>query len=402
MVQQPYEPGKKKDYMAGITIDDKGYSKKVDDFILTAIKREATDIHFEPLQECLQVRIRINGMMEKIDEMPINALHNVINRIKVLSSMDITKSKIPQEGYFKYNAEKPIEIYSYIFPCIYGERAVLKLQYKRSIALNLNELGLQASTLESLKKALSMQNGLILVVGPPGNGKATTLYAILNYLNTPNKNLMSFETTIKYNLPNLTQGKPDEKIDYTFVSGVKAMMEQEPDVALVGDISSLDVARIIIHSAFYKRIVLARLTANDSINAISYLIDMGIQPFLVTAALNTILAQRLIRRLCDYCKEAYQPSPSLLKEIGYKLRPDIQFYKANGCEKCMNSGYSGLIGIFELFTPSEELNELIIAKESRKTLIEAAIGSGFIPIKKDGIIKAASGLTTIEEVLNSI
>lgn len=402
MMQTPYEPGKKKDYMAGITVDDKGYSKKVDDSILAAIKREATDIHFEPLQECVRIRIRVNGMMEKIDEMPINALHNVINRIKVLSSMDITKSKIPQEGYFKYNAEKPIEIYSYIFPCIYGEKAVLKLHYKRDIFLNLNELGLQASMLENLKKALSKQNGLILVVGPPGNGKTTTLYAILNYLNTPNKNLMSFESTIKYTLPNLIQGKSDERADYTFASGVKAMMEQEPDIAVVGDIQSLEVARIVIHSAFYKRIVLARLTANDSINAISYLIDMGVQPFLVTAALNAIITQRIVRRLCDYCKEAYEPSSSLLKEIGYKLRQDIQFYKANGCEKCLNKGYSGLIGIFELFIPTEALNELIIAKESRKTIIEAAIGSGFIPIRKDGIIKAASGLTTVEEVLNSI
>ncbi len=398
MVQTPYEPGKKKDYTAGITIDDKGYSKKVDDTILVAIKKEATDIHFEPLQQCLKIRIRVNGKMENLDEIPINAIHNVINRIKVLSSMDITKSKIPQEGYFKYTAEKPIEIYSYLFPSIYGERIVLKLQYKRGISLNLHELGMQNTMLENLKKALSRPNGLVLVVGPPGNGKTTTLYAILNHLNLPDKNLMSFENAIKYTLNNLTQGKPDERTDYTFLDGVKAMMEQDPDVALVGDIQSLDVARIVIHSAFYKRIVIARLSANDSINAISYLIDMGIQPFLVTASLNAILAQRLLRKLCDHCKEAYEPSPALLKEIGYKIRPDIQFYKANGCEKCSNTGYSGLTGIFELFTPNETLNEMIIAKESRKNIIEEAITSGFIPIKKDGIIKAASGITTVEEV----
>jgi type II secretory ATPase GspE/PulE/Tfp pilus assembly ATPase PilB-like protein len=402
MVQQPYEPGKRKDYTSGITFDDKGLSKKVDDAILTAIKRQATDIHFEPMQDNVQIRMRINGLMEKVEEIPINALHNIINRIKVLSSMDITKSKITQEGYFKYNAEKPVEIYSYIFPCIFGERAVLKLQYKREISLNLDELGMQASMLENLKKALARQNGLILVVGPPGNGKTTTLYAIMNYLNTPDKNLMSFENTIKYTLPNLTQSKPDERTDFSFADGVKGMMDQDPDVALVGDIQSLEVARIVIHSAFYKRIVIARLSANDSINAISYLIDMGIQPFLVTASLNAILAQRIVRRLCDHCKEAYQPSPALLKEIGYKLRPDIQFYKANGCEKCSNTGYSGLTGIFELFTPNETINELIIAKEARKTIIEAAIASGFIPLKKDGIIKAASGITTVEEVLNCI
>lgn len=400
MSPSPYEPIKKKDLGISAAIDDKSATKKIDDAIHLALHKEATEIHFEPHPEEMLIRMRVNGLMEQVDKVPINIAHLLINRIKVLSSMDITKTKIPQDGYFKYNMEKPIEIYSHIFPSLYGERATLKLQYKREISLNLDSLGFQPTMLENLKKSLSKPNGLILIVGPPGNGKTTTSYAILNHLNAPTKNVITYESVIKYEIPGVLQGKPDEKSEVSYAQGVKSIMDQEPDLVLIGEIQSLDTAKIVVQGAFYKRIVIARVPANNCVNAINYLIDMGVQPFLITSALNAIIAQRLVRKLCDKCKEPFSPSQALLQEIGYKLRPDIKFYKAVGCSECNQSGYSGLTGIFELLMPSEGLNELIMSREPTKKIYEMLLSGGFIPLKKDGIIKAASGITTVEEVLN--
>jgi len=384
-------------------VEDKGVIQKLDDVMMQAVHREATDIHIEPTHDAVGVRARVDGVLRPLDSFPLDLHHKIINRVKILSGMDITLSRVPQRGYFKVVIDdRKIELYTYCFPAVLGEKVVMQIHYRKAIGLSLDHLGMFPTMLAPFKKAVSRSHGLILIVGPPGNGKTTTSYCVLKELDSPGKSIMSFEHVLKYEIEGMTQGRPDEVAEFHFADGVKAMMDQQPDVAVVGEVNEEEVAKSIIHGAFAARVIVARMSGNDTISALHTLVDMGIQPFLVTACLNGALAQRLVRKLCDKCRKPYQPPQHLVEELGYRLPPETQFFEGTGCEACNGTGYRGFLGIFEMFLPNEQTHRLMIARASQDQVREAALQGGMTPLKKDGVQKALKGYTSIEEVMHAL
>lgn len=394
------EEEEKKPAYQQTSVVDTGLVQQLDAILAKAISLDASDLHIEPLESKVIVRARIEGSLQQLSDFPINIHGKIVNRIKVLSAMDITKSKIPQSGFFKVVTDTAkIDVNTSTFPTLHGEKVLLKIHSKKGIGHSLNELGIKPEMLREYRANFLKPNGLILVAGPPGNGRTTTLYATLAELDSPEKSMASFETMVKYEIPGLIQGKPDAKADFTFETGALAMIDIEPDVLMIGEIQSPKVARAIVQASFSKRIVLGRILADNATNAIQNLIDMGLPPFLITSALNAILAQRLVRKLCP-CKEPYTPPLKLLEELGADT--SAGFFRPRGCPGCKHTGYSGYTGIFELLVMREELSTLIVAREPSRLIQETAVKLGLIPLKKDGISKAEQGITSIEEVLNVV
>lgn len=383
--------------------DEKMVVQDVDQVIQEAVAEGANEIHFEPRQDGLAIRVRNRGALKLVKEIPDKTKSNVVNRIKVLSGMDITKNRIPQSGFFKISmGEKKIELYAYVMPSIYGETMTIKVQYKQSATLRLDQLGMSPIMLAAFKKALARGSGLYLLTGPPGSGKRTTVYASILEVLQPHFSALAFDPIVKYEIPGMVQGKPEEKSEFSFAEGIAALMKQEPDVAYIGDITCQEEARAAIQGAFAKRVVLCRMTATDTISAVQNITDMGVQPFLVAASLAAVLNQRLLRRLCPGCREAYAATDILQKEIGFRLPEGTRFFRAKGCASCENTGYSGVVAIFEVLIPSEESNKLVVAKAPVQTLRQQVAKEGAVSLKMDGIQKAMVGLATLEDVLNSL
>ncbi len=384
-------------------VADKGVVQEIDQILSRAVDAGATDIHFEPRQDGLLVRMRVAGSLEKVKAIDEEMKINVLNRLKVLSGMDFTKTKVPQSGFFKMQVgEKKLELYSYSLPTLYGESVTVKVQYKQSATKRVDQLGMGKAILASYRKALTRTSRLFLITGPPGSGKRTTIYASILEVMQPGMMAMGFDPVLKYEIPGMLQGKLDDHNEFTFAEAVEALLKQEPDVAYIGDILDETEARATIQGAFAKRRVFARVTANDTINAVQNFMDMGIQPFLIAASLAAVLNQRLLRKLCRSCREPYEASEALQKELGYKLPPGAQFYRAKGCSACNDTGYKGVIAIFELFIPSEETNKMIVAKQGVQALHEQALKEGLSTLKADGIRKAMGGYCTLEEVINAL
>jgi len=384
--------------------DDRGIIQKVDEVMQKAVTEGATEIHFEPHSDRLVVRIRIKQALKAVDvEIPESMKTNVVNRLKVLSGMDITRTKIPQNGYFKLAVdERKIELYTYVMPSLYGETVIVRVQYKQSATLRIGQLGMSPKVLPTLQKALARGAGLYLVTGPPGSGKRTTVYSAILEVLTPDKLGMAIDPMIKYEIPGMVQSTIDDKSEFTLAEGIRALMKQEPDVAYIGDVIGVDEARAAIQGAFAKRIVLCRMTANDCVNAIQNFLDMGIQPFLVAAAVASIINQRLLRKLCPACRVPYPADADIQKEIGMRLKEGTKFFRARGCNQCENTGYVGVQVLFEVYAPSEELNKLIVAKEPVQKVRQQALQEGMVSLKMDGILKAMHGLVTLEDVLNAL
>lgn len=383
--------------------EDRGIVDKVDDILLQALQAGATDLHVEPRPEETGVRMRVDGALQELASFN-SAIHTkVVNRLKILGGMDITRTKIAQRGFFKVEQDDlKAEFHASVFPSVLGEKVTVDIQTKKGLELSLEHLGFFTEVLKSYKDALSKPHGLVLIVGPPSSGRTTTAYASLAFLNSPTRAVATFEQVAKYEIPGIVQGKPSPQHDFHFVDGVRAVMESQPDVAMIGEVQDPEVARLMIQGAFAKRIVLGRMAAHDAGNALGTLMDMGVQPFLITAAVNAVLAQRLVRRICDRCKEAYAPPEQLVTEIGYKMRPDLQFYRGKGCAACGGTGHRGHIGLFELLTLTEEINELIVARRSGGEIRDAAAKKGMVTLKRDGMNKVVMGYTSIEEVLNAL
>ncbi len=367
-----------------------------------AVKARASDIHIEPFQRHLKVRFRIDGILYNTLSPPRHIHSAIVSRIKIMARLNIAEKRLPQDGRIEIKiGDRPIDIRVSTLPTIFGERVVLRLLDKSESLLRLEELGLSDKQLNTFLKLISQPNGIILVTGPTGSGKTTTLYAALSRINSPDKNIITIEDPIEYQLDGIGQIQVNPKINLTFATGLRSIVRQDPDVILVGEIRDLETAEIAIQSALTGHLVFSTLHTNDSAGAITRLIDMGIEPFLVSSAVNAILAQRLVRVICPYCKEQYTPPPFSLKEIGLDETQvsGKKFFRGKGCSECSNTGFRGRMGIYELLILDDEIKSLVSRTSDSNAIRKEALSKGLITLRMDGAQKVLEGFTTVEEVI---
>ena len=374
--------------------------KIVNLIIMAAIKDEASDIHIEPEEAILKIRIRVDGILHEISSPPKHLQSAIISRIKIMANLDIAERRMPQDGRFSIKVEgKDVDVRVSCMPTIYGENVVLRLLNVASALLPLKDLGFAAQVLEKYEKLIIRPHGIILVTGPTGSGKTTTLYGSLNKINTVDKNIITIEDPVEYKLSGIRQIQVNSKVDLTFANGLRSILRQDPDVVMVGEIRDPETAEIAIQAALTGHLVLSTLHTNDAPTALTRLIDMKVEPFLASSSIIGILAQRLVRKICPGCKEKYTPTKEALKDIGLHAGEELDFCKGKGCAKCLNTGYKGRIGIYELLIPDDKIRNAIISKAPSEDIKKLAVSSGMITLMDDGIGKVRQGLTTVEEIL---
>jgi general secretion pathway protein E len=376
--------------------------KLVNHIISQSIKTRASDIHIEPYQDSFTVRYRVDGILYDLLTPPKWIQPALISRIKVMAKMNIAEKRLPQDGRFDVKVgDQNIDLRVSTIPTAFGERVVLRLLNKSGSLLELPDIGLSPGRLKGIKRLVSSPNGIILVTGPTGSGKTTTLYAILQSINKPDINIITIEDPVEYQIKGISQIQVSPKIDLTFARGLRSIVRQDPDVILVGEIRDQETAEIAVQSALTGHLVFSTLHTNDSASAITRLVDMGVEPFLISSSVLAVVAQRLIRVLCNNCKKAYEPSAVYLKSIGVSPNyfNESRMYKAAGCEKCFNTGYKGRLGIFEIMVLTEKLKTLILKTFDSNRIKNEAIQEKMRTLRQDGLQKVKKGITTIEEVL---
>ncbi|MCM8765739.1 MAG: type II secretion system ATPase GspE [Candidatus Omnitrophica bacterium] len=372
--------------------------KLVNLLITRAVKDRASDIHIEPEEDLLRIRYRIDGILYEVYKLPKYLLGLITSRIKVLANLDIAERRKPQDGRIRLNIEnREIDIRTSTFPTIHGENVVLRILDKSNLLLDLNELGFSQQDLSRFNSLIHRPNGIILVTGPTGSGKTTTLYAALSAINSLETNIITLEDPVEYELPLIRQTQINPKAGLTFATGLRSILRQDPDIIMVGEIRDVETAEIAIQAALTGHLVFSTLHTNDAPGALTRLIDMGIEPFLISSSVIGVLAQRLVRKICADCKTEYIPSPELISVLGIK-ETEIKFYKGKGCPNCKQTGYSGRIGIFELLVVNEEIRKLIVSKASADIIKQKAIALGMSTLKEDGLNKVKQGITTLEEI----
>jgi type IV pilus assembly protein PilB len=377
--------------------------KLLNTFIIQAYHDRASDLHIEPDENVLRVRNRIDGVLYDVASLPKHLQPAVISRAKIMAEMNIAVKRAPQDGRFQIDIEgNPIDVRVSSFPTIYGENIVMRLLDTRSILLGLDEVGFTADDLARFSALLKYPNGIILVTGPTGCGKTTTLYSALNTLNSPKKNIMTVEDPVEYHLFGIRQAQINVKAGLTFASGLRSILRQDPDIIMVGEIRDVETAEIAVQAALTGHLVLSTLHTNDAPSALTRLIDMGVEPFLIASSVIGIAAQRLVRTICKECKESFHPSPQVLSEL-YPGRhsQDISFYAGKGCKACKETGYRGRTAIIELLVMNEQIKELVIGKASASAILKAAGAAGWRSMREAGLTKAQTGITTIDEVLQA-
>jgi len=375
--------------------------KLVNLIIAQAIRDRASDIHIEPEERHLRVRYRIDGILHEAFQPPKHLQAAITSRIKILAQMDIAETRVPQDGRFQVRLDnREVDIRVSTLPTVYGENIVMRILDKTNLFLGLEDLGLLPDTLEKVKQMLASAYGIILVTGPTGSGKTTTLYSALQSINSIEKNIITIEDPVEYRLPLVRQAQVNTKTGMTFAAGLRSILRQDPDVVMVGEIRDSETAEIAVQAALTGHLVLSTLHTNDAPGAITRLTEMGVEPFLTASATIGVIAQRLVRKICPHCRVSYEPSPTLLKGLGLKP-PDkaIKFYRGEGCHHCKKTGYKGRIGIHEVMVMNDELRELVLTRASGDVLRKAAIRNGMRTLRQDGLIKAARGITTVEEVV---
>ncbi len=363
--------------------------------LFQAVKERASDIHIEPYEHELEVRFRIDGILYKMLTPPKVVQEALISRVKIMAGLNIAEKRLPQDGRIRVIvAGRDVDIRVSIIPTAFGERTVLRLLDKQKGVISLEEMGLTDAGLTTMERLLTRSNGIILVTGPTGSGKSTTLYAALNRLNSPEKNIITIEDPIEYQIKGIGQIQVNPKIELTFANGLRSILRQDPDIIMVGEIRDAETAEIAMQASLTGHLVLSTLHTNDSATAVTRLIDMGIEPFMVASSLSAVLAQRLVRVICPHCKEAYRPTQSY---PGITLPETL--YRGRGCDRCFNLGTVGRIGIYELLPIDSELCSMIIRQAPAGAIKEYAISKGMRTLREDGLAKVAAGVTTIEEVL---
>lgn len=379
---------------------------KLVNLILTeAVRDRANDVHIEPQEKELRIRYRIDGVLHEIMSSPKKVQNGVISRIKIMAGMDIAERRVPQDGRFSLTVDKKeIDFRVATLPAIHGEKIVLRLLEKESIMMDLDELGLLQESYERFKNSFTKPYGAILVTGPTGCGKTTTLYAVLNVINTVERNLITVEDPVEYRLTGVNQVQVNPKAGLTFASALRSILRNDPDVVMIGEIRDGETALIAIESALTGHLVLSTLHTNDAPSALTRLTEMGLEPFLTSSAVDCVVAQRLARRLCKECKESYEPSPEALERVGFPPAKGgvPTLYKAKGCKKCNNTGYKGRIGIYETMMVSETIERLTVERATTDQIKEVAIAEGMKILREDGFEKVCLGITSLEEILRVI
>lgn len=375
--------------------------KLVNHILSQSIKARASDIHIEPYQDSFKVRYRIDGILYDLLTPPKWIQPALISRIKVMAKLNIAEKRLPQDGRLDIKiGAQDIDVRVSTIPTSFGERVVLRLLNKTSAVFDLPEIGLSPDRLALLNELVQSPNGIILNTGPTGSGKTTTLYAILTTINKPDINIITIEDPVEYQIKGISQIQVNPKIDLTFARGLRSIVRQDPDVILIGEIRDKETADIAVQSALTGHLVFSTLHTNDSASAITRLVDIGVEPFLISSSLIAVIAQRLLRTLCNDCKEAYRPDDLAFKSIGMdpERSSNRRIYRARGCENCFHTGYKGRNAIFEIMVLNEELRSLILKSYDSNVIKKRALELNMLSLRQDGIQKLLNGVTTIEEV----
>ena len=368
--------------------------------IYNAVREGASDIHIEPAERCTRVRNRIDGKLYKSLEVPLHLVGAITSRIKIMAGLDISERRLPQDGRVNVMLDgRKVDLRVSTFPGNRGEKTVIRVLDTRSVTLNLRDLGFAEDVLTQFQACIQSPNGIILVTGPTGSGKTSTLYAALNEIASMENNVCTVEDPIEYHLPLINQFQVQEKVGLTFSKALRTLLRQDPDVIMVGEVRDDETARTAIQASLTGHLVFSTLHTNDSPSAITRLVNMGVEPYLIGAALNMILAQRLVRKVCPKCRETYDPPRQLrktLERMGYGMD---KFQKGVGCRKCRNTGYSGRMGIHEILVVTDELRDAIAASATVAELKKIGMNSGMVTLRHDGFRKVREGLTTVEEII---
>lgn len=372
----------------------------VNDLLLQAVRLGASDVHIEPCIDEVRVRMRVDGILRSAKEFPIDMHPVIISRIKVISQLDIGERRKPQDGRFEVPVSgKEFDIRVSTLPLKNGEKVVMRLLDKSQVKVSLKDLGFEQEQHNLFENHLAHPHEIMLVTGPTGSGKTTTLYAALNYINTIGKNIVTVEDPVEYELAGINQVQVNPKADLTFASALRAILRQDPDVVMIGEIRDVETAEIAIQAALTGHLVLSTLHTNDASGAITRLIDMGVAPFLISSAVGLVLAQRLVRLLCRECRKSFSPPASLQEELGLNFDAERIFYKTAGCGRCDNTGFKGRLAIYEILPITKGIEDLIMAKASSHEIMAQAVSEGILTMRQSGIRKMLAGMTSVEEVL---
>jgi general secretion pathway protein E len=400
VIEQVNELGGREDLL---NLSDRAPVIKLVNLILfEAVQQEASDVHIQPYEDRLVVRVRIDGVLFDLFDLPTGVQEEVISRVKVMCRMNIAEKRLPQDGRATVQVgDRVIDLRVSTVPASHGERVVIRLLDKSVRLYTLGELGMDPGTLERFARLIGVEHGLILVTGPTGSGKTTTLYAALGEINSAERNVITLEDPIEYQLKGISQIQIAEKKGMTFASGLRSVLRQDPDIIMVGEIRDHETAVMAIQSALTGHLVFSTLHTNDAASAVTRLLDLGIEPYLVSSSLVGVLAQRLVRRVCDECARPYAPEASELETL--RFEPSAQerqrFRKGAGCEACRGTGYHGRVGCFELLVADDEVRQLIHTRSTASAINEAARHAGMHSLREDGVMKVTAGRTTFEEVI---
>ena len=393
------------DELSGGVIREAPIAKIVSTILEFAIKVRASDVHIEPLEEKTRVRYRIDGILYEKLILPRSVHDSVISRIKILSHMKIDEKRIPQDGRFNFRTgDEEVDLRVSSLPSVHGEKIVMRLLSKAMHVPELTELGLRGRALTNLQAAIRVPHGIVLVTGPTGSGKTTTLYSLLNMINTPRVNIMTLEDPVEYQIGGITQVQTNPQAGLTFSSGLRSFLRQDPNIIMVGEIRDKETAELAIQASLTGHLVFSTLHTNSASGALPRLLDMEMEPFLLASSMTCIVGQRICRKVCESCKEAYEPAAAVVADVKKVLGPllittKIQFYRGKKCAECNGTGYSGRIGIFEVLPVTEKIGRLILEHSPSSKIETEAKLNGMIDMKQDGYLKTLEGLTTLEEVL---
>jgi general secretion pathway protein E len=383
--------------------DEAPIIRLVNSLLFQAVKERCSDIHIEPMERDIAVRFRRDGILYQILRTPKRFQSSITSRVKIMGGLNIAEKRLPQDGRIRIKiAGKDIDIRLSTVPTVHGERVVMRLLDKSAVLLDLNEIGFNESNLRTMNQLIHKSHGIILVTGPTGSGKTTTLYASLTKINTPEVNILTVEDPVEYQLPGIGQIHVNEKIDLSFANVLRSFLRQDPDIIMVGEIRDLQTAEIAIQASLTGHLVFSTVHTNDAAGAVTRLVDMGVEPFLVASSLVAILAQRLVRIVCPHCRQKVEPTEAEWAKLGLRdngtRRPEF-VYKSNGCPKCFKTGYLGRTGIYELLVLEDDIRQLVLKNVDSSTIKRAAVSKGMLTLRDDGADKISRGFTSMEEVL---